>query len=435
MNEKLVLIIDDEPGILTTLSGVLNDEGYRTLTAESGEEAVSLYREHQPDIVFLDIWLPDRDGLETLEALRAADPAAAVVMMSGHGTASTAVKAIKMGACDYVEKPLSYAQAVAAASGACRFREKASADGVLAAAAELRETRTESERHLAPPPETPLTRLSREPQRTIQHSTVLYGLGLHSGRQTGMVLQPLPPDTGIHLLTLPSGAIIPVHAGSVADTDYATTLAKNGDQIRTVEHLLSALHAYGITNLLIKVHGEIPVLDGSALEFCKTLDEIGVVAQPSRRREIVIDRRYEVVSEGGKSIVLEPYDGFAISYLLRYPPPIGEQHCSFTLSDAEGYKREIAPARTFGFMRDLKMMNELGLGSGGRLDNFILVGEDNVVNTELRFPDEFARHKILDIIGDLYLLGYPLRGKVTARLTGHRDNIAMVRKVLESNRS
>ncbi|HKI86065.1 MAG TPA: UDP-3-O-acyl-N-acetylglucosamine deacetylase, partial [Thermoanaerobaculia bacterium] len=214
----------------------------------------------------------------------------------------------------------------------------------------------------------------------------------------------------------------------------ATTLARNGDQIRTVEHLLSALHAYGITNLMIKVHGEIPVLDGSALEFCKTLDEIGVVPQPARRREVVIDQRYEISSGGEKSIVVEPFDGLAVSYLLRYPPPIGEQRYDFTLTDVASYRREIAPARTFGFMRDLKMMNELGLGSGGRLDNFILVGEDNVINTELRFPDEFARHKVLDIIGDLYLLGYPLRGRVTARLTGHRDNIAMVRKILDAKR-
>ena len=119
-----------------------------------------------------------------------------------------------------------------------------------------------------------------------------------------------------------------------------------------------------------------------------------------------------------------------MSYLLRYPPPVGEQHCDFVLTDSQAYREQIAPARTFGFMRDIKMMNELGLGSGGRLDNFILVGEDEVINTELRFPDEFVRHKILDIIGDLFLLGYPIRGKVTARFTGHRDNIALQRKIL-----
>jgi UDP-3-O-acyl-N-acetylglucosamine deacetylase len=147
----------------------------------------------------------------------------------------------------------------------------------------------------------------------------------------------------------------------------------------------------------------------------------------------VIDRRYEIGGEIGKRLILEPYDGLAVSYLLRYPPPVGEQRYDFGLTDQSDYETEIAPARTFGFMRDLKMMNELGLGSGGRLDNCILVGEDNVINTELRFPDEFARHKVLDIIGDLYLLGFPLRAKVTAHLTGHRDNIAIMREILRAN--
>jgi UDP-3-O-acyl N-acetylglucosamine deacetylase len=216
----------------------------------------------------------------------------------------------------------------------------------------------------------------------------------------------------------------------VADTDYATTLSAEGEDIRTVEHLLSALHAYGVTNLLIKVHGEIPVMDGSALEFCKVLENIGLMDQDQPQMEAVIDRRYEVGGAGGKILAIEPADEFSVSYLLRYPPPLGEQFHELTLTSAEVYKREIAPARTFGFMKDLKMMNELGLGSGGRLDNFILVGEDDIVNTELRFPDEFVRHKILDIVGDLYLLGYPIRGKVTARLTGHRDNIALLKQIM-----
>ena len=216
----------------------------------------------------------------------------------------------------------------------------------------------------------------------------------------------------------------------VAETDYATTLSVEGENIRTVEHLLSALHAYGVGNLLIKVHGEIPVLDGSALEFCKVLEEIGFAEQDEPQREVVIDRTYEVGGTGEKRLTIEPADVFSVSYLLRYPAPVGEQAHDFTLSSAEVYKREIAPARTFGFMKDLKMLNELGLGSGGRLDNFILVGEDEVINTELRFPDEFVRHKILDVIGDLYLVGYPIRGKVTARLTGHRDNIALIRQIV-----
>ncbi len=424
----LVLIVDDEPGILSTLAGILSDEGYRTLATQSGAEALRLYQESRPDVVFLDVWLADRDGLETLQALRESDPGAAVIMMSGHGTAATAVKAIKMGAFDYLEKPLSYRRAVDAVAGALAMKRSLGGEQGMVAPLAHAPARAE-ERQLEPPPPLPQLRTTRRPQRTIRHSSVIYGLGLHSGGRTGMVIQPLPPNTGIHFVTLPAGAEIPAHVRAVADTDYATTLSRDGESVRTVEHFLSALHAAGVGNLLIKVHGEIPVLDGSAREFCARLEEIGVVDQPEPAQELVIDRRYEVGGAGEKRLAIEPCDGFAVSYLLRYPPPVGEQSYDFTLTDFASYCAEIAPARTFGFLKDLKMMNELGLGSGGRLDNFILVGEDEVLNTDLRFPDEFARHKILDIIGDLYLLGYPIRGKVTARLTGHRDNIALLKAI------
>lgn len=424
MNE-LILIVDDEEGILTTMSQVLGDEGYRTLTTASGAEALDLYREHRPDVVFLDIWLPDRDGLEALQAIREMDPDAMVVMMSGHGTSATAVKSIKMGANDYLEKPLSYDQTVAAVRDALVSRAKSSgARGVLEA------SRHEPVGELEPPPELPLLQVTDRPQRTVMKSSVIYGLGLHSGGRTGMVLQPLPPDSGIHFLTLPAGNVIPAHINAVAETDYATSITRAGEHIKTVEHLLSALHACGITNLLVKVHGEIPVLDGSALGFLERIEEIGVENQDRPVKELVIDRVWEVGDGNGKILTVEPAEVFSVSYLLRYPKPIGEQYYEFTMVDCESYRREIAPARTFGFVRDIKMLNELGLGDGGRMDNFIMVGDDEVVNTELRFPDEFVRHKILDVIGDFYLLGYPVRGKVTARLTGHRDNIALQRKIL-----
>jgi UDP-3-O-[3-hydroxymyristoyl] N-acetylglucosamine deacetylase len=428
MNE-LILIVDDETGILTTLSQILVDEGYRTITTTSGEEALHLFREQRPDVVFLDIWLPDWDGLETLQALRDVDPFAMVIMMSGHGTSETAVKAIKMGAHDYLEKPLSYDRTVKAVEEALAARRKAvrgAGDGVLEASRE----RIEPVVKFDPPPRLSLLKKTDRPQRTIRESSVIYGLGLHSGGRTGMVIQPLPPDTGIHFLTLPRGVTMPAHVSSVAETDYATSLTRNGESIRTVEHLLSALHACGVSNLLVKVHGEIPVLDGSALSFLDRRDEVGIVDQDAPVKEVAIDRRYEVAGGGEKSLVIEPAEVFSVSYLLRYPPPIGEQFCDFALYDCDAFREQIAPARTFGFMRDLKMINELGLGTGGRLDNFILVGEDNVINTDLRFPDEFVRHKILDIIGDLYLLGYPVRGRVTARLTGHRDNIELQRQIL-----
>lgn len=426
--QATVLIIDDEPGILGSLADVLVDEGYRTFKASSGVEGLALYQRERPDVVFLDIWLPDRDGLEVLHALRELDPEAVVVMISGHGTVATAVKAIKMGAFDYLEKPLSYNQVVEAVTKALRKRD---AHQGAESEPEIGRPRPEVESELTPPGLFSIVKTGRKHQKTIRHSKVIYGLGLHSGTRTGMVLQPLPPNSGIHFLTLPAEKVIPAHVSAVADTDYATTISRAGQSIKTIEHLLSALHAFGITNLLIKVHGEIPVLDGSALEFCKHLDEAGIESQKVPRREIVIDQTYRLDDGRGKEMVLEPFDGFKVSYQLRYPAPIGEQFFEFDLESIEAYREQIAPARTFGFMRDLKMLNELGLGSGGRLDNFILVGEDNVINTALRFPDEFVRHKILDIIGDLYLLGFPIRGKVTAKLTGHRDNIAILREILK----
>lgn len=430
MNE-LILIVDDEPAILTTLAQILEDEGFRTIATTSGEEALTLYNDRRPDAVFLDIWLPDRDGLETLQALREMDRHAAVIMMSGHGTSETAVKAVKMGAEDYLEKPLSYDATIDALRSALATRE-AAVSGSPSDLLDGNGGRAETGRDLSPPPPMRLLQEVDVPQRTIRTSSVLYGLGLHSGGRTGMVMQPLPPNTGIHFLTLPRGTVIPGHVSAVAETDYATTLTGGGESIRTVEHLLSVLHAYGITNLLVKVHGEIPVLDGSAVEFCTHLEEIGIVDQDAARREVVIDRTFSVGDGTDKQLVIEPADGFSVSYLLRYPPPIGEQFYDFRMVGPDAYRDQIAPARTFGFMRDIAMMNELGLGSGGRLDNFILVGEDNVINTELRYPDEFVRHKILDIIGDLYLLGYPVRGRVTARFTGHRDNISLQRKILQS---
>ncbi|MFL6192896.1 MAG: UDP-3-O-acyl-N-acetylglucosamine deacetylase, partial [Thermoanaerobaculia bacterium] len=352
----LILIVDDEPGILSTLGGILADEGYDTLTTTSGQEALSLYEAKRPSVVFLDVWLADRDGLETLQALREADPAAAVVMMSGHGTTSTAVKAIKMGAFDYLEKPLSYKRAVDAAAGALDYRKSLQARSRRSAPGRAREReRPEAERRLEAPPELPLLADTGRRQRTLRHSTVIYGLGLHSGQRTGMVLQPLPENSGLHFLNLPTGVEIPAHIRAVAETDYATTLSGEGESIKTVEHLLSALHAYGVGNLLIKVNGEIPVLDGSALEFCKIFEEVGIAEQDEPQREVVIDRRYEV-GKGEKVLAIEPAERFSVSYLLRYPAPVGEQSYEFTLNSPDVYKAEIAPARTFGFMKDLKML-------------------------------------------------------------------------------
>jgi UDP-3-O-acyl N-acetylglucosamine deacetylase len=198
---------------------------------------------------------------------------------------------------------------------------------------------------------------------------------------------------------------------------------------KTVEHLLAALHAYGITNLLVKMQAEVPILDGSAIELCALIDEGGVVEQAGTIEELVIDRTYAIGSEdlAQKGLAIEPADVFEVHYTLDYPAPIGRQELTFRLTDVEAFRREIAPARTFGFVREIAQLEQMGLANGGRLNNCILVGEDGVVNAPLRFPDEFVRHKILDILGDFYLLGRPLRGRVTARMTGHSDNVQLLR--------
>jgi UDP-3-O-[3-hydroxymyristoyl] N-acetylglucosamine deacetylase len=264
----------------------------------------------------------------------------------------------------------------------------------------------------------------------LKRSMVLYGTGLHSGKKTGLLLQPLPPNSGILFGNISSDEVIPAHLDYVQTTEYATSLQKGGSVAKTVEHLMAVLHAYRITNLMVKMIEEIPIMDGSALEFCKIIEEAGIEEQEERVDELIIDRKLEVVRRN-KFLVIEPSHEFSIHYFLDYPSPIGQQTFEFTLENEEAFKAQVAPARTFGFLKDVEMLEKMGLGGGGRLHNFILLDEDRIVNTELRFPDEFVRHKVLDLIGDAYLLNRPVRGKMTAHLTGHTENFELMKKIQE----
>lgn len=282
-------------------------------------------------------------------------------------------------------------------------------------------------RHKRGQPERP-----RLAQRTLHHSVVLYGQGLQSGLKTGMILSPLPPHSGIIFRNIPSGEILPASIDFVESTDFCTTLRKGRVAAKTVEHILSVLHAYRISNLLIKISDEVPIMDGSAVDFCALIETGGVAEQDADVEEFVVGQRYLVgeLHPAAKFILVEPYDGFRVTYRLAYPPPLGVQEYTYEHRDGAGYRREIAPARTFGFVRDVEKMHELGLVGGGRLNNVILIDDEKIVNSvPLRFPDEFARHKILDIIGDLYLLGQPLRGHVRANMSGHTENAALVQQL------
>jgi len=334
-----------------------------------------------------------------------------VVVLSGHGNVEMAVKATRLGAVDFIEKPFSI-------------------EGLLSSVRRALQPEMEEHGETAVMEAEPLVAEAGAPkrkQRTVAKSVVGGGHGLHSGVRTGLILHPLPPGSGIRFGKVGTEDYIEALVENVESTGYATTLYKHGLVARTVEHLMAALHAYGITNVLVKVDSEVPILDGSAAEFCKLLDSAGVEDQEGT---VPVYRVHEEVSveDSDSSIRVTPGRGLRITYELSYPNPIGEQTYTFELSQ-ERFRREIAPARTFGFVDEIRALESAGLGQGGQLGNFILIGESGIVNTKLRFPEELARHKILDLLGDLYLLGQPLSGVVHARKTGHRHNIAVVQKL------
>lgn len=278
-------------------------------------------------------------------------------------------------------------------------------------------------------------RLPREEgvrQKTLKNSVVLCGQGLHSGIKTGLILSPLPPGSGIIFEDINTGRRVPAVLENVINAEYATTLSDGQVTIKTVEHIMSALHSYGVTNLLIKIGDEAPIMDGSALDFCQLIENSGIEEQNAIIEEIVLDQKLSIGDpDNGAYLSVEPSDKFSIHYFLDYPLPIGKQEHVYEFESSEHYKRNIAPARTFGFLNEIKKLEEAGLASGGKLSNVVLIDGEKVINTPLRFPNEPARHKVLDIIGDLYLLGRPIKGHFIARKSGHTQNIAMVQKIIE----
>ncbi|HSD09413.1 MAG TPA: UDP-3-O-acyl-N-acetylglucosamine deacetylase [Candidatus Binatia bacterium] len=413
---ETVLIVDDEEQIRSSVRGVLADEGFRVLEADNGWTALAVIAAERPRLVLLDIWMPQADGIEILREIQKRHPATRVIVISGHGNIETAVRATQLGAVDFIEKPFSIdrlLQRIERALGAPASRRLE--DGGVAAVIPL-------------PAPAAGSRASRA--RTLARSVVINGHGLHSGVRTGLILHPAPPGTGVVFETISSDVEIPALVSYVRSTGYATTLFRGGAAVQTVEHLLATLHAFGITNLRIKMQGEIPILDGSALEFCDLIDAGGLELQEEEMAEFVVDRRIAIGDPGSrKYIALEPCDGFEVDYTLEYPRPVGREHVVYKHGGADTFRTEIAPARTFGFLKDIAALEQMGLAGGGRLHNCILIGDDGVINTELRLDCEFARHKILDIMGDLFLLGRPIRGRVVARMTGHSDNIALLRQV------
>lgn len=272
-------------------------------------------------------------------------------------------------------------------------------------------------------------------QCTIAHPIMISGIGLHSGRRINLTLRPADAGNGVVFHRTDGERTVSIEAisANVIDTRLATVLGKNGLSVSTVEHLLAAVTALGIDNLHIDIDGpEVPVMDGSATPFVELLLEAGVRSQSRSRRYLALRQPISLV-EGDKRISMIPSRFFRVSFEISFNHPcISVQNRSVKVSP-ELFRRDIAPARTFGFLREVEYLKANGLALGGSLENAVVIGDDRILNPEgLRFQDEFVRHKILDSIGDFSLLGYPILGHIKAFRAGHDLNHRMVEKVLAS---
>jgi UDP-3-O-[3-hydroxymyristoyl] N-acetylglucosamine deacetylase len=272
-------------------------------------------------------------------------------------------------------------------------------------------------------------------QRTLKNSIRATGVGLHTGKKVLMTLRPAPPDHGIvfRRSDLAESAEIEAHAENVGDTMLGTTLVKGDLKVSTVEHLLSAFAGLGIDNAVVEVSApEVPIMDGSAGPFVFLLQSAGIEEQRAPKRFIRIKKTLRV-EEGDKWAQFQPFDGFKVNFEIEFNHPIFKRRAQRASMDfsTTSFLKEVSRARTFGFMRDLEMLRSRNLALGGNLDNAIVLDDFRVLNEDgLRYEDEFVKHKILDAIGDLYLLGHSLIGEFSGYKSGHSLNNKLLRALL-----
>ncbi len=275
-------------------------------------------------------------------------------------------------------------------------------------------------------------------QRTLKNTIRATGVGMHTGEKVVVTLRPAPIDTGIvfRRVDVNPPVEIPARVRHVGDTTMATTLAAGTIRISTVEHLMSAFAGLGIDNAYIEVDApELPIMDGSAAPFVFLLQSAGILDQEAPKKFIRILEE-TVHTDGDISVKLSPYNGFRVEYTLLYDHPVFRKHTKSAVVDFSSttFVKEISRARTFGFLADFEKLREMDLARGGSLDNAVVVDDFRILNEEgLRLEDEFVKHKILDVIGDLYLLGHSVLGSFSGYKSGHASNNALLRKVLANH--
>ena len=271
-------------------------------------------------------------------------------------------------------------------------------------------------------------------QRTLKRSVSCSGIGLHSGKKVRLRLKPAPVNHGIRFKRLDlDGLEVSATAERVAGMNYATELAQDAASVGTVEHLLAALVGLGIDNVSVELNqAEVPIMDGSAASFVYLVHEAGIQALTTPRRFLKVTRPI-ALTRGDKRIAVYPSDHFKVTYSISFDHPLLRHQSRTQRVTEDSFIEEIAPARTFGFLNEVEQLRQKGLALGGSLDNAIVLGETGVLNNVLRFEDEFVRHKILDVIGDLALIGHPIIGHVVAHRGGHALHASFSQKILEDS--
>ncbi len=276
-------------------------------------------------------------------------------------------------------------------------------------------------------------------QRTIKQTLNAVGIGLHSGKRVRLCIQPAPVGSGIVFRRVDMNPPVefPVNATAIGDTRMASTMEKNGVKVSTIEHLMSALYGLGIDNLYVNLDSEeVPIMDGSAAAFIYLLQQAGLVEQPALKKFIRVKKKVEILEGSGRSLKwarLQPYEGFKLRFEIDFGHPAIDKTGQLLEIDfsKHSYIRDIARARTFGFMQDVEALRNIGLARGGNLDNAIVMDEYRILNPDgLRYDDEFVKHKILDAIGDLYVIGYPIVGAYSAFRSGHGLNNELIRLLI-----
>jgi UDP-3-O-[3-hydroxymyristoyl] N-acetylglucosamine deacetylase len=275
-------------------------------------------------------------------------------------------------------------------------------------------------------------------QRTLKKAVSCSGIGLHSGEKVHMSILPSKPDTGVVFKRTDlngSSHDVTASVGNVREVNFATKLGNNGTEIHTVEHLLAVLNGLGIDNAEVHIdQKEIPILDGSGSPIVYLIKEAGIKKHSVKRTFIKIEEPIEVTDKD-KFIRVVPSDELQISYFIDFNHPVLKKQSFTFINNKVSFINNVAPARTFTFLKEIDYLRNIGLAKGGSLDNAIVVGDDSILNDHLRFENEFVRHKVLDLLGDLFLLGKPLIGHVIAYKAGHSLHIELVKKILEMTQS